>query len=182
MRLLLMTTGTFLLLVTGAHAQLAGWTNLLQHPAQGTQIMFFGSGGKAYLWSARSSEVEVGRYYSGMMENSTCFKFGADRYNPVTGMPAGRSECTPRPQFAGLVTEHVEGDIFGLAGRREVPFPIGSSRLSMTQAIRKAGIQTSNPVINREDLVVRPGQGVTAEQICKLHPELKDHPYSPCAQ
>jgi hypothetical protein len=182
MRLFLLTAATFMVLATTAHAQLAGWTNLLQHPVQGSQIMYFGPSGKAYLWSLRSAEIEVGRYYSGMMENTTCFKFGPDRYNPVTGLPAGRSECTPRPQFANLVTEQARGDVFNLAGRRDAPFALGGSRLTLAQAARRAGIQLANPVITKEDLIVRPGERVTADQICRLYPDLKDYEYSPCAE
>ena len=184
MRMYFLALAMVLTLTTTAHAQVPGWTSVLQHPVQGTQIMYFGPSGKAYLWSTRSAQVEEGRYYLGMIEFTICFKFGADRYNPVTGLPAGRSECTSRLQLADLVTEKVEGDVFNLVAGGAVPFALGGSTLTLDRAARKAGIQLASPVINSEDLRVRPGEQIkiNVEEMCKLFSEFEDYPYGACAR
>jgi hypothetical protein len=118
-----------------------------------------------------------------MQENTICFKYGADRYNPVTGLPAGRSECTARSGFSALLQQTIKGDVFNLASRRTAPFALGRGRMTLETAARQAGISIPDLVINAEDLVVRPGGGgVNVEVLCKLYPELKDNPYTACAR
>lgn len=182
MRAFVLAVMLSLLLGTAAFGQVEDRTLLLDHPAQGTQIIFLGSRGKTYLWYGGSTEVLEGRYYSGMMENTVCFRYGPDRYNPVTGAPAGRSECTPRPEFSSLVKQQVQGDVFGLSTRRDVPFALARSNTTIEALANRAGMDIANPVVNAEDLIVRPGEGVSADVLCKLYPQLKDHEYSPCAK
>ena len=172
-------------LVPASFAQFrdGGHTVLLQHPEQGAQIIFMGPRGKTYLWYGGSSEILEGRYYSGMQENTICFKYGADRYNPITGLPAGRSECTPRSGYSALLQQTIEGDVFDLANRRAAPFLLGRAKTTLESAARQAGISIPHLVINAEDLVVRPGQrGVNLDAICKTYPELRDNPYTACAR
>ncbi|MET0438973.1 MAG: hypothetical protein ABW043_15900 [Devosia sp.] len=184
MRSLITAILVTLLLVPVAFAQFndGGQTVLLQHPEQGSHIIFMGPRGKTYLWYGGSTEVLEGRYYSGMQENTICFKYGADRYNPVTGLPAGRSECTARSDFSALLQQTIKGDVFDLAGRRAAPFALGRGGMTLETAARQAGISIPDLVINTEDLVVRPGGGgVNVEALCKMYPELKANPYTACA-
>lgn len=184
MRSIILAILASLLLVPIAFAQFrdSGQTVLLHHPEQGSQIIFMGSRGKTYLWYGGSTEVLEGRYYSGMRENTICFKYGPDRYNPVTGMPAGRSECTTRSDFNALQLQFIEGDVFNLASRSAAPFALGRRKVTLEAAARQAGISIPDLVINAEDLVVRPGGGISVDALCKLSPELKDNPYTVCAR
>jgi hypothetical protein len=182
MRALVAVLMLLLLLGSPAFAQFEDRTVLLQHPSQGTQIVYLGPRGKTYLWYQGSSEVLEGRYYSGMMENTFCLRYGPDRYNPVTGLPAERSECTPWAAFGALMMQQVQGDIFGLSNRRDVPFALTRSTATIEALAMRAGMTIDDPVINAEDLIMRPGEGVSADVICKLHPQLKDVQYSPCAE
>jgi hypothetical protein len=185
MRLIFVAFLVSLLLVPAAFAQFrdGGHTVLLQHPEQGSQIIFMGPRGKTYLWYAGSAEILEGRYYSGMRENTICFRYGADRYNPITGLPAGSSECTPRSGYSALLQQTIPGDVFNLAGRRAAPFALGRGRTTLQSAARKAGISIPDRVIDAEYLVVRPGGGgVNVDALCKMYPDLKDNPYTVCAR
>lgn len=185
MRSLMTAILVTLLLVPVALAQFndGGHTVLLQHPEQGAQIIFMGNRGKTYLWYGGSTEILEGHYYSGMREDTICFKYGADRYNPITGLPAGRSECTARSGYSALLQQTIKGDVFDLANRRAAPFVLGRGKTTLELAAKQAGISIPDLVIDAEDLVVRPGGGgISLDALCKTYPELKDSPYTACAR
>lgn len=185
MRSIIVAILVSLLPVPVAFAQFSdgGHTVLLQHPEQGAQIIFMGPRGKTYLWYDGSTEVLEGRYYSGMRENTICFRYGADRYNPVTGLPAEGSECTARSGYSALLQQTIKGDVFNLASRRAAPFSLGRGRITLETAARQAGISIPDLVIDAEDLVVRPGGGgVSVDALCKMYPQLKDNPHTVCAR
>lgn len=160
-----------ILLLTGAvvaaPARPPSRTMLLDHPIQGTQIMYISPSGAAYLWHSAFPEVLEGRAYYGMVERHICLRFGADRYNPVTGLPAGRSECVPERDLHFIMRQWVDGDPFGLSTRRTPPFALSSGNTTIEILGSRAGIRFTTPVYDMDDFVIRPGgQAFDAKGIC----------------
>lgn len=117
-------------------------TRIGYEPSHGTQIEYTSANGQAWLWypgntviipgewkrkdSAENYEFPAnegeGKTYT-VPKTEICFRYGKNTHNPVTGHRGGGFECNPIALMKLLSDETiVSGDIFGLAGRKAVPF------------------------------------------------------------
>ncbi|MBE0578434.1 hypothetical protein [Devosia sp.] len=169
MRLLVIVLSALTLFVSSAIAapmRPPSRTMLLAHPVQGTQVMYISPSGDAYLWHSSSAEVLQGKAYYGMVERHICLRFGSNRYNPVTGLPAGRTECVPERDLLFIMRQWVAGDPFGLSTSRSAPAPLSQAATTIQSLASKAGIQLGQ-VFNTDDYVMRPGGAAfDAKGIC----------------
>lgn len=122
-----------------------GYTNMTYEPSHGTQIEYLSPDGKAFLWYPGNARIVTGQW---KLEGADiCFAYGGNTYNPVTGTRGGAWECMSlRTQQRGLA-ERAEGDIFGLARRRQVPFTLDRDRTTLQQIATRlsGGAQAPSP-------------------------------------
>ncbi len=90
----------------------------------GTQVEYYASNGKSYLWYAGNSRVVVGDWLvqaSGTSNPKLCHRYGANTYNPVTKKSGGSLECSPAPNSD---TDILKGNPFNLkAGSTPLVIP-----------------------------------------------------------
>jgi hypothetical protein len=102
----------------------------------GTQVTFTAANGKAYLWYPGNNEVLVGDWAIDLAREPSsfrdigrlCFRYGANTYNPATGQAGGNWSCGPIQLVVLGLVDFAEGDPFGLAKRRQVPFVLSRER------------------------------------------------------
>lgn len=63
--------------------------------------------------------------------DNLCFKYTPNSYNPMTGASGTSWECTTASGFEKEVKDVVEGDVFGLAKRANVPFSLPRGKTSI---------------------------------------------------
>lgn len=126
--------------VADAKAALANKTLLRLTPAHGPEVTYTTPDGQYFLWFPGSSVMVGGtwkseeqdyrkkvrsggavREFSGPM-TMYCYEFRASAHNPVTGMMGSKTSCEVAGWAKVATVERADGDIFGLAGRSEVPF------------------------------------------------------------
>lgn len=108
---------------TEMRQQLAGRTAKFDDPGHGTQIEFFHSNGRAYLWypgntAAVPSEWKIEAGASPNASAVICFRYPNRSYNPVTQQFGGRWECRPSTVFGRNMTALIQGDEFNLSSGR----------------------------------------------------------------
>jgi hypothetical protein len=105
-------------------------------PGHGTQISYRRPDGAIFLWYPGNTIVLSGRWKIVMRATSSlppvstdiCFLYETNTYNPVTKRPGGDWQCMPADLLARFTVERADGDIFGLAVRRAVPFILPSEK------------------------------------------------------
>ena len=139
-RLGFLSTAFLALAVASAQAQLIGEAETRKFVScrtivtwtapQGTQVSYLGAGGKAYLWAPGNETVLSGNWRidpratsarSGLAYLAVCTQYG----------PSAQWDCRPAELLERITMDHTDGDVFGLAGRSAVPFPLARDRTNI---------------------------------------------------
>lgn len=110
--------------------------------SHGTQVEYLAADGRTYLWYPGNRVVLNGawRYAPIRAAAATlpgiCFRYGAETFNPSTGVTGGRWECEPLAIYRRGIVEAAPGDIFDLGRRASPPFALGRERTSL-KALRE---------------------------------------------
>jgi hypothetical protein len=108
-----------------------GYTNMSYGQGHGTQIEYLSPGGEAYLWYPGNKGILPGKW---KLEGADiCFAYGGNTYNPVTGHRGGGWECMAFNLHKKTLAERAKGDIFGLAGRKKVPYDLDRRQVTLKQ-------------------------------------------------
>lgn len=163
MRVLLTSLVLALCFVGNAYGQdmLKDRTLLLHDGTQGTQIIYLGRSNKTYLWHPSSAQVIPGWWTTratGEYPDTICLRYGSEKYSPVTGKTDWNTQCTHVQRLLDKADQQVQGDVFGLAGRADVPFQLNPSKTTLPALAQRAGVAVTGPVIG-EAGIVRPGEG-----------------------
>ena len=150
MRGLLASVVLVLCFVGSGHAQdmLKDRTVLLHDSAQGTQIIYLGRSNKTFLWHPSSAQVIPGWWTtraSGEYPDTICLRYGSEKYSPVTGETDWNTQCTHVQRLLDKADQQVEGDIFGLSARTDVPFQLNSGKTTIPALAQRAGVAVSGP-------------------------------------
>jgi hypothetical protein len=142
-----------LMSVTEARQFFACKTSMSFAPGHGTQVSYLQPDGMEFLWYpgnavvlparwdivARTTRTEPRKEYADI-----CFKYGTNTYNPVTNQVGGKWECRPAHFNARFTVDRADGDIFGLAKRRTVPFVLSPERTSIAELRQKLPLSESH--------------------------------------
>ena len=149
------------LAVTYAHAQQIGEAETRQFfscrtivtwtAPQGTQVSYLGAGGKAYLWAPGNDTVLSGNWRvdpratsrSGLAYLAVCVQYGGST----------QWDCRPAELLERVTMDHAEGDVFALAGRSAVPFPLARDRSNIAmlqQRMPASGAAPAQPAAKCE--------------------------------
>jgi len=129
--------------IAASSVRLGGYTNMSFDGGHGTQVEYVATGGTSYLWYPGNSVVLEGHWKRQVSD--ICFAYGANTYNPVTGVRGGSWECMPFRLYWGSIDERMKGDIFALQGRRGVPFILSRDRTSLESLLARASPGTQTP-------------------------------------
>ena len=96
---------------------------------QGTQVSYLGAGGKAYLWAPGNDTVQSGNWRIDPRAASgrsvpylaVCTQYGT----------SAQWDCRPAELLERITMDHADGDVFALAGRSAVPFPLARDRTNI---------------------------------------------------
>ena len=100
-------------------------------PGHGMQIEYLAADGATWLWYPGNTKVLPGEWKA--EGSDLCFRYGKNSYNPVTRHKGGGWECTPLTVYNQTLVSSTKGDIFGLAGRKKVPFDLPKKLLPIHQ-------------------------------------------------
>jgi len=128
-----------------AAEQLGGCTNMHVDRSRGSQVEYLTRSGKSYLWYPGNKVILEGRWKR--QGDQMCFAYGANTYNPATGHRGGGSECTPYRLYWGGIFQRMNGDLFGLEGRREVPFVLSRKRTTLEALLKRASPGAKAPPV-----------------------------------
>lgn len=112
-------------------ASLANKTQQSYSPGHGMQIEYLAADGASWLWYPGNSKVLPGEWKTEGAD--ICFRYGKNTYNPVTRHKGGGWECGPLKGYNSTLVSSTKGDIFGLAGRKKVPFDLPQKLLPINQ-------------------------------------------------
>jgi hypothetical protein len=150
--LVCLSTAFLMLTVACANAQIIGeaetrkfvscrtlvtWTG-----PQGTQVSYYGAGGKAYLWAPGNDTVLAGTWrvdpnatspQSRLAFVAVCVQYdgGAQR------------DCRPAEILERITMDHADGDVFGLEARSAAPFRLARDRTNI--AMLQQRLRTEAP-------------------------------------
>ena len=96
---------------------------------QGTQVSYLGAGGKAYLWAPGNETVLSGNWRidpRAASARSVPYLAVCTQYGPST-----QWDCRPAELLERITMDHADGDVFALAGRSAVPFPLARDRTNI---------------------------------------------------
>lgn len=112
-----------------AAPKLANKTYYFYGPGHGSQVEYYDAKGRNWLWYPGNRIMLPGRWKA--EGDNLCFRYTPNSYNPMTGASGSNWECTTASGFAKEVKEVVEGDVFGLAKRTNVPFSLPRGKTSI---------------------------------------------------
>ncbi len=112
-------------------AGLAGRTVLFYDSGHGTQVEYFGTDGRVFLWYPGNARILPGAWK--IERGDICFAYRGTTYNPVTKVVStGNFQCRPFARFASEGTvESAPGDVLGLSRRTAAPFSLPRRRTSL---------------------------------------------------
>lgn len=135
-------------------ASLANRTQQSFAPGHGMQVEYLAADGASWLWYPGNTKILPGSWKT--EGGDICFLYGKQSYNPVTRTRGGDWECEPLAVYNKTLVESAKGDMFGLAGRKKVPFDLPKKLLPLHQLQAIA-----DPTIVERELAKLP----TCEQI-----------------
>jgi len=121
----------FAALSSASAAALANKTQQSFSPGHGMQVEYLAADGSTWLWYPGNAKVLPGQWATEGAD--ICFRYGKNTYNPVTKHQGGGWECTPLKLYNQTIVTSTKGDVFGLAGRKKVPFNLPSKLLPLNQ-------------------------------------------------
>ncbi len=115
-----------------------GGVNCSTTPGHGTQIEYFASDGRAFLWYPGNSRPVRSRWkLSGSDDRyDLCFLYPGRSYNPLTREYGGRWDCRNLGRYAARIKEIRAEDIFGLSSGR-LPFPLSAASTSFDALLER---------------------------------------------
>jgi len=143
------------LTVACAHAQITGeaetrkfvscrtlitWTG-----PQGTQVSYFGAGGKSYLWAPGNDTVLSGTWRVDPNATSPQSRLA---YVAVCAQYGGSADCRPAEILERITMDQADGDVFGLEGRSAAPFRLARDRTNIAmlqQRLRAEAADATQP-------------------------------------
>lgn len=131
-------------------ASLANKTQQSFSPGHGMQIEYLAADGATWLWYPGNTKVLPGQWKTEGAD--LCFRYGKNTYNPVTKHKGDGWECAPLKVYNQTIVTSTKGDIFGLAGRKKVPFDLPAKLLPIGQLQAIA-----DPTIVERELAKLPG-------------------------
>ena len=164
--------------IANAQDPLLGRTVMLHDANQGTQVIYLGRAGRTYLWHPSSQQVISGRWRveaSGGYPDTICIGYGANRYNPVTGLQYGNTHCTKVQELLAKTYEQVDGDLFALSSRTDAPAQLGASKTTLGVLADRAGVAVTGPVIGKAGIIRPGGPAPTMNDFCEtaaLHQQM----------
>lgn len=107
-------------------------------PGHGTQIEFFASDGRAFLWYPGNKRAVPSLWRLSRTDEryKICFRYPSRSYNPLTRQHGGRWDCRDLAPYASKVSEVRRGDIFGLSNRR-LPFVLNKQQTTFDSLLSK---------------------------------------------
>lgn len=133
--------------------QLHSYTNMSHSSQHGTQVNYLARDGQSFLWYPGNTMILSGQWKR--EGQNMCFAYGSNTYNPATGHRGGGWECMPFDIYWRVVSERMEGDIFSLQTRQEVPFRLRMERTSLTRLLSRVSPRSESPPV--ELAVTSPG-------------------------
>lgn len=130
-RLVLATVLLLTSLSAVSAASLANKTQQSFSPGHGMQVEYLAPDGATWLWYPGNGNILGGGWKTEGAD--ICFRYGKNTYNPVTKHEGGGWECTPLKVYNQTLVTSTKGDIFGLAGRKKVPFNLPAKLLPLGQ-------------------------------------------------
>ena len=126
-----------------AHRYFSSKTRVSLDQGHGTQVSFTSADGRVFLWYPGNAVVLHGRWriVDAQGGAAICFLYGSNTYNPVTQQAGGRWSCGPADRLKRITVDQANGDVFGLARRRTVPFRLSSERTTIAELQRALGRQ-----------------------------------------
>lgn len=136
--------------VDEAKAAFVGMTRNVKAFQFGSQITYIAPNGSVYLWFPGNPVVLEGKWsfketggfrpYAGkpVSETSLCFDYGPRTVNAWSRQRGG-VECISSDTLAFATFESESGDIFGLAGRTQVPFVLPREKVSLADLRKRVG-------------------------------------------
>jgi hypothetical protein len=132
MRRLILAAALLLAAVSAVSAaSLANKTQQSYSPGHSMQIEYLAADGASWLWYPGNTKVLAGEWKA--EGSDLCFRYGKNTYNPVTRQKGGGWDCAPLKVYNQTLVSSTKGDIFGLAGRKKVPFDLPKKLLPITQ-------------------------------------------------
>lgn len=132
MRRLIFAAALLLAAVTAVSAApLGDRTQQSYSPGHGMQIEYLAADGASWLWYPGNTKVLPGEWKT--EGSDICFRYGKNTYNPVTRHKGGGWECSSLKNYNSTLVSSTKGDIFGLTGRKKVPFDLPKKLLPIHQ-------------------------------------------------
>jgi hypothetical protein len=121
--------------VSEARQLFANKTIMTFDSSHGTQVEYLDPGGAAFLWYPGNSVIVPSEWRIAAAETDAiiCFRYGSNTYNPATRQAGGNWECRSASRQAARAVERTNGDPFGLARRRAVPYVLSRERATMAE-------------------------------------------------
>ncbi|WP_155911927.1 hypothetical protein [Methylobacterium sp. 77] len=119
----------------------------------GSQVSYMAPDGSVYLWFPGNPVVLQGKWsfkesggfrpYAGkpVSETSLCFDYGPNTVNAWSRRRSG-TECIPSDTAVLTTVESESGDVFGLAGRTEVPFVLPREKTTLADLRKRVGLRS----------------------------------------
>ena len=121
----------FAAVVSTSAAPLADHTQQSFMPGHGQQIEYLAADGTTWLWYPGNTKIVPGDWK--VEQGDICFRYGRNTYNPVTRRRGGDWDCAPLKLYQQSIVKSVKGDLFGLMGRKKVPFDLPAKLLPLNQ-------------------------------------------------
>ena len=121
--------------VSEARQLFADKTIMTFDSSHGTQVEYLHPGGTAFLWYPGNAVIVPSewRITAAGTDAIICFRYGGNTYNPATQQAGGNWECRSASVQAARAVERTNGDPFGLARRRAVPYVLSRERATIAE-------------------------------------------------
>lgn len=112
---------------------LLGKTVVFFDRSHGTQVAYYTTNGREYLWYPGNRRSLLGFWKTANQQ--ICFRYPNSSINPVTGVAGPEWECSSLRAFSSDIIETVDGDIFSLASG-SIPFVMDTRRSYTLEELR----------------------------------------------
>lgn len=118
--------------------------------AHGPQVSYRAGDGRIWLWYPGNKEILAGEWKV-LAAGAECYRYGANTFNPQTGIAGGNWECAFMIPSIGPYMQERSGDVFKLANRKAVPFVTTKDRTQFEQLVAKLPAARAEDQIRRRE-------------------------------